>query len=53
MVIFIGALVQRRDGDTSVLMIVDIDFCNRNNKKQQEQLIKRSTNNIAMLKNEA
>ena len=31
----IGALVRRRDGDTSVVMIVDIDFCNRNNKKQQ------------------
>ena len=35
MVNFIGALVRRRDGDTSVVMIVDIDFCNRNNKKQQ------------------
>ena len=31
----IGALVRRRDGDTSVVTIVDIDFCNRNNKKQQ------------------
>ena len=31
----IGALVRRRDGDKSVLMVVDIDFCNRNNKKQQ------------------
>ena len=31
----IGALVRQRDGDTSVVMIVDIDFCNRNNKKQQ------------------
>ena len=30
---FIGALVQRRDGDTSVVMIVDIYFCNRKNKK--------------------
>ena len=28
----IGALVQRRDGDTSIVMIVDIDFCDRNNK---------------------
>ena len=35
MVNCIGALVRRRDGDTSVVMIVDIDFCNRNNKKQQ------------------
>ena len=35
MEICIGALVRRRDGDTSVVMIVDIDFCNRNNKKQQ------------------
>ena len=31
----IGALVRRRDGDTSVIWIVDIDFCSRNNKKQQ------------------
>ena len=35
MVNCIGALVRRRDGDTSVVMIVDVDFCNRNNKKQQ------------------
>ena len=35
MVNCIGALVRRRDGDTSVVVIVDIDFCNRNNKKQQ------------------
>ena len=31
----IGALVRRKDGDKSVVMIVDIDFSNRNNKKQQ------------------
>ena len=31
----IGALVQRRDGDKSVVMIVDIDFHKRKNKKQQ------------------
>ena len=31
----IGALVRRRDGDKSVIWIVDIGFCNRNNKKQQ------------------
>ena len=31
----IGALVQRRDGDKSVVMIVDIDFCSANNKEQQ------------------
>ena len=35
MVNCIGALVRRRDGDTSVIMIVDIGFCNSNNKKQQ------------------
>ena len=35
MVNCLGALVQRRDGDTSVVMILDINFCNRNNKKQQ------------------
>ena len=33
MVNCIGALVQLRDGDTSVVMIVDIDVCDRNNKK--------------------
>ena len=31
----IGALVRRRDGDTSVIMIVDIDFYNSNTIKQQ------------------
>ena len=31
----IGALVRQTDDDTSVVMIVDIDFFNRNNKKQQ------------------
>ena len=35
MVNCIGALVRQRDGDTSVIWIVDIDFCNNNNKKQQ------------------
>ena len=35
----IGALVWRRDGDTSVVMIVDIDFCNRNNKKTSKVAI--------------
>ena len=35
MAICIGALVRRRDGDTSVVVIVDINFRNRNNKKQQ------------------
>ena len=53
MVIFIGALVRRRDGDTSVIRIVDIDFCNRKNKKQQGEVTKVSTNGIAMLENEA
>ena len=32
MVNCIGALLRQRDGDTSVVMIVDIDFCNSNNK---------------------
>ena len=31
----IGALVRQRDGDTSVVIIVDIDFCNRNNKNNK------------------
>ena len=31
----IGALVRRRDGDTRVVMIVDIDFYNSKNKNQQ------------------
>ena len=35
MVICIGAIFQRRNGDRSVVMIVDIDFCNSNNEKQQ------------------
>ena len=35
MVICIGALVQLRDGDTSVVMIVDIDVCDRNNKNSK------------------
>ena len=35
MVNCIGALVRRRDGDTSVVMILDTDFYDSNNKKQQ------------------
>ena len=31
----IGALVRRRDGDRSVVWIVDMSFCSANNKKQQ------------------
>ena len=31
----IGALVWRRDGDTSVIWMVDIGFCNLKIKKQQ------------------
>ena len=31
----IGALVQRRDGNKSVVWIVDFDFCNRNNKNSK------------------
>ena len=33
--VVIGALVRRRDGDTSVIWIVDIDFCNKNNKNSK------------------
>ena len=53
MVICIGALVQRRDGDTSVIWIADIDFCNKNNKNSKVEIDKWSTNGIAMLENEA
>ena len=54
MVNCIGTLVRRRDDDTSLVMIVDIDFCSSNNKKiARQQVIKRSTNGIAMLENEA
>ena len=35
MVNCIGALVRQSDGDTSVVMIVDIDFCNSNNKNSK------------------
>ena len=31
----IGALVRQRDGDTSVVWIVEIGFCNMKIKKQQ------------------
>ena len=31
----IGALVRRRDGNKSVVMILDIEFCNRNNKNNK------------------
>ena len=31
----VGALVQQRDGDKSVVWIVDMSFCSANNKKQQ------------------
>ena len=31
----IGTLVRRRDGDKSVVWIVDMTFCSANNKKQQ------------------
>ena len=31
----IGSLVRRRDGDKSVVWIVDMRFCSANNKKQQ------------------
>ena len=36
MVIIIGLLVRRRDGDTSVVLIADIDFCDRNKKNKVE-----------------
>ena len=39
MVICIGALVRRRDGDTSVIWTIDIDFCNSNNKKNSKVAI--------------
>ena len=35
MVNCIGALVRRRDGDKSVVWILDMSFCSANNKKQQ------------------
>ena len=35
MVSCIGALVQRRDGKTSVVWIVDMSFCNLKLQKQQ------------------
>ena len=31
----IGALVWRRDGDKSVVWIVDMSYCNANNKEHQ------------------
>ena len=31
----IGALVRRRDGDKTIVWIVDMSFCSANNKKQQ------------------
>ena len=54
MVNFIGALVRRSDGDTSLLWIVDIGFCNlKNIKTTSLQVIKWSTNGLAMLRNKA
>ena len=32
---YIGALFRRRDGDESVVWIVDMSFCSANNKKRQ------------------
>ena len=32
---FIGALVRRRDGDKSVIWIVDMSFCSENNKNNK------------------
>ena len=32
----VGALVRRRDGDRSVVWVVDMSFCSANNKKQQD-----------------
>ena len=50
----ICTLVRRRDGDTSVVWIVDIGFCNLENiKTARQQVIKWSTNGIAMLENKA
>ena len=53
MVNCIGALVRRRDGHTSVVMIVDVDFCNKKNKKNSKVTTKVSTNDIAMLEHKA
>ena len=54
MVNFIGALVQRRDGDTSAIWMVDIGFCNlKNIITARYQAIKVSENGIAMLRNKA
>ena len=51
MVICIGALVRRRDGDTSVIRIVDTDFCNKNNKNSKVAIDKTEHNGISMLVN--
>ena len=49
MVNCIGALVWRREGDTSGIWIVDKDFCNlKNIKTARKLMIKVSTNGIAM-----
>ena len=53
MVICIDALVRRRDGNKSVVMIVDIDFCNRNDKNSKVAIDKTEHKRYAMLKNEA
>ena len=45
MVNCIGALVRRRDGDTSAIWMVDIGFCNLK--------VKVSINGVAMIGNKA
>ena len=54
MVNCIGALVRRRDGDTSAIWIVDIGFCNlKIYKLERQKVVKVSENGIAMLGNKA
>ena len=54
MVNCIGALVRRRDGDTSAIWIVDKGICNLKNIKTARYLmIKVSVNGIAMIGNKA
>ena len=49
----IGALVRRRYGDKSVILMVEMYFYNRNKKTARQQLVNGHKNGIAMLKNEA
>ena len=54
MVNCIGALVWRRDGDTSVIWIVDIGFCNlKNYKNSKVACDKTDHKRYSMLENKA